>query len=354
MALARIGIRTREEENSGASLSGNERDHLFLSRRGAEFSDISGVSGLDDPADGRAFGLIDYDRDGWQDLALVNSNAPWLELFRNRIGCHPATRGRGGFIAVRFVGGNRGAQPSPNWSNRDGVGARVTLDLGDLRLVRELKAGEGFAAENSATLLIGIGHRRSVASVSVRWPSGKEQATKAVSSGTLLTVYENPAHAPGKTAFITAPYVRSRGDLCVDPGAPAGAGRPRLALAGTAGNAPAAAAPAAAGPGAPTPRLRLFTTMATWCVACRGEIGRLNDVRAAFAPEDLAMYGVPIDPAESAEKIEAWGAELKPPYRLLTGAPPDQVAAMRDLLLDRLRFEAVPATVVRTPFVGGR
>jgi peroxiredoxin len=358
MALARIGIRTKEEENSGASLSGNERDHLFLNRRGAEFADISGISGLDDPADGRAFGLIDYDRDGWQDLALVNSNAPWLELFRNRIGCHPATRARGGgFIAVRFVGGNRAPYPTLKWSARDGVGARVTVDLGDLRLVREAKAGEGFASENSATLLIGIGDRKSAASVGVRWPSGKTQTTRAVAAGTLLTVYENPAQAPGGLAFVTRPYVRARGDVCADPGAKAASGRPRLALAAGLEVAPAAAAPdtvesapaaapqvAAAAPVAP--RLRLFTTMATWCVACRGEISRLNDLRAAFTAEDLGMYGVPIDPTEGSDKIEAWGAELKPPYRLLAGAPPEQVAALRDLLIDRLKFDAVPATVV--------
>src|SRR5262245_50884814 len=186
MALASIGIRTKSEEGAGASLSGNERDHLFLNRGGEEFSDISGISGLDDPADGRAFGLIDYDRDGWQDVALVNSNAPWLELFRNRIGCHPVTKTRGGgFIAVRFVGGNRLPEESRKWSNRDGVGARVAVDLGDLKLVREQKAGEGFAAENSATLVIGIGDRRSAASVGVRWPSGKEQTQRNVPAGTL-------------------------------------------------------------------------------------------------------------------------------------------------------------------------
>ncbi len=339
MALARIGIRTKEEENAGASLSGNERDHLFLNRHGEEFADISGVSGLDDPADGRAFGLIDYDRDGWQDLALVNSNAPWLELFRNRIGCHPVTQTRrGGFIAVRFVGGSRASTPAAKWSNRDGVGAKVTVDLTGMRLVREQKAGEGFASENSATLLIGLGDRPGATSVSVRWPAGKTQTTKgAVPSGTLLTVFENPSQSPNGTSFVSAPYVRARGDLCVDPGAPATGGKPRLGLAAVASDLV---------PTPASPRLRLFTTMATWCVACRGEIGRLNDLRAAFAPEELGMYGVPIDPADSAEKIEAWGAELNPPYRILTGAPPEQVAAMRDLLIDRLRFEAVPASVV--------
>jgi hypothetical protein len=114
-ALAGLHRRAREEENAGASLSGHERNRLFLNRGGEEFLDASGVSGLDDPADGRAFATLDYDRDGWLDIALVNSNAPWVELFRNQMGCHPGA-GPGRTLALRFVGGNDAAQPSATWS----------------------------------------------------------------------------------------------------------------------------------------------------------------------------------------------------------------------------------------------
>ncbi len=67
------------------SLSGGERNHLFLSDRGRHFDDVSGVSGLDTPGDSRSFAVFDYDRDGWQDVALVNTNAPFLNLSRNEI-----------------------------------------------------------------------------------------------------------------------------------------------------------------------------------------------------------------------------------------------------------------------------
>ena len=113
--LAQLGRRTRDEEQGGASLSGFERNHLFLSTGGVKFADISGISGLDDPADGRCFGILDYDHDGWQDIALVNANAPMLELYRNRIGGQPATLANpagGRMVALRFVGGNHKALPS--------------------------------------------------------------------------------------------------------------------------------------------------------------------------------------------------------------------------------------------------
>ena len=160
MALSQMRRRSRDEERSGASLSGHERDRLFLSARGTSFTDVSGVSAVDDPSDGRAAGIFDYDRDGWLDLALVSSNAPMLKLFRNRIGCQPALSGRnagGRMLALRFVGGNQTARPAPSWSTRDGFGAKVTVDLGDRTILREHRAGEGFAAQNSGTMVIAFG-----------------------------------------------------------------------------------------------------------------------------------------------------------------------------------------------------
>jgi len=68
----------------GVSFSGHERNHLFLNR-GDRFVEASAISGLDDIADSRAFGILDFDRDGWSDFAVVNANSPLFELFRNEI-----------------------------------------------------------------------------------------------------------------------------------------------------------------------------------------------------------------------------------------------------------------------------
>ena len=157
------------------SLSGHERNHLFLSSRGRRFDDASGISGLDALADSRSFALFDYDRDGWSDIALVNTNAPLLNLFRNQIGDSSSAQERGHVVALRFVGGNRAGKPSERFSNRDGYGARVTAEMGDLTLTREHRAGAGFSSQNSNTLLLGIGARESVDLLTVRWPSGAFQ-----------------------------------------------------------------------------------------------------------------------------------------------------------------------------------
>jgi hypothetical protein len=195
----------RERLAAGASLSGGERNHLFLNRRGTEFIELSDISGADDPADGRAFAILDFDRDGWQDLAVVNANAPLFQLFRNQLG-HCIPQGEGHVLALRLVGGNHAARPDPAWSARDGYGALVTVALDSGTIIREHRAGEGFAAQNSPTLLIGMGHHPVASSLTVRWPSGKVQQTAQVPAHTLVIVYENPAHSPTGQPFVLQPY----------------------------------------------------------------------------------------------------------------------------------------------------
>jgi hypothetical protein len=191
------------------SLNGNERNHYFANRGGRSFEDISALSGLDNPADSRGFAVLDYDRDGWQDIALVNANQPLFNLYHNEIPAvigHHAGGLSGGMIAIRFVGGNHTAAPSKEFACRDGYGARVKVDLGDTKLIREHRCGDGWSTQNSATMIVGIGSHTNIASITVQWPSGKTASARAIPEGTLLTVYENRADSPSKTAFVGAYY----------------------------------------------------------------------------------------------------------------------------------------------------
>lgn len=188
-------------------MSGNERDSVYLNDGGKGFVSIAGIAGLDDPGDGRSFAILDYDRDGWPEFVVGSVTAPTLQIYRNQMGDPSSGEVRKNqMLAVRFVGGNRTGQPSKEWSNRDGYGALLTVDLDGEILVREHRAGEGMAAQNSATMLIGIGARSAAKSLSVRWPSGKKQDIGKVPANTLVTVYENPAHSPKGSAVVVAPY----------------------------------------------------------------------------------------------------------------------------------------------------
>lgn len=315
----------------GMSFSGNERNNLFLSLAARRFEDLSGVSGVDHPADGRALGLLDYDRDGWLDLAIVNANAPLLQLYRNRI---RNLAGERPVLAVRFVGGNRAASPADGLAPRDGYGAVVEVDVDGVGLLREHRAGEGFAAQNSATLLIGLGAGAEGGAVRVRWPSGRVQRLAFAPEGSLVTAYEDASESPDGSGFSIAPYrvaglaARAAATVPRDP-APR-----RLAIArrGAEGDADA--------------QLKLVTTMATWCEACKAELPQLERLRAEFAGDELELLAVPVDEHDDARKLETYVREHAPAYELLSDLSDEQVAAVKQAVVDALRIDALPAAIV--------
>ena len=175
----------------------------------------------------------------------------------------------------------------------------MTVSLGETELLREHRCGEGLAAQNSATMLVGIGDRSAADAVEVRWPGGTVQRTGPVPAGTLLAVYENPAHSPTGKAFVAEPYLRP---------APAGrAGPPRKEETGEF-SLPSTSGEAGAGPA-----LRMYTSTATWCPSCKASLPQLRALRDAFTGEELEMTGVPVDPDE--------GGKSSRPTRRNTGRP---------------------------------
>ncbi|MDD9937205.1 MAG: ASPIC/UnbV domain-containing protein [Myxococcales bacterium] len=311
---------------SGISLSGHERNHLFLNRAGERFAEVSGISGIDHQADGRAVAWLDFDRDGWLDLVVVNANAPLTQLYRNRLG-EVGSKPPGRMVAVRLVGANRAAVPDPERSPRDGYGARVVLELSDgTRLLRELRAGEGFASQNSSTLRIGIGPDASVDALTVRWPSGQQQRFAPIEAGQLLTVHEDASETPDGSGLLREPY-----------GRPAADERPSVA--------PAQQLPFVSRlPGRAA--LNVLITTATWCESCKGELPALSRLRKSFAASEVALFGVPIDPADDGAKLEAFVRDHDPAYAMLSSLPQTQRDATQAAIVAELQREGLPASVV--------
>ena len=137
--------------------SGYERNIFYLNNRDGTFSDVSGAIGLDFVEDARTFGLADFDRDGRVEVVLKNRNAPQLRLLKNVMASlRPA-------IAFRLVG---------KTSNRDAIGAAVTVETGSSRQTLFLQAGSGFLAQHSKELFFGLGDAGAPVRASIRWPSG--------------------------------------------------------------------------------------------------------------------------------------------------------------------------------------
>lgn len=299
----------------GVSQSGKERNRLFAALQGAGYADLSGLSGADDRADGRAFAVLDADRDGWPDLAVVNANAPGLQLFRNRIGegrPPPA-------IGVTLEGAARPGA-SEGRSNRDGVGARIEVRAEGVWRVRELRAGEGLAAQNSRLVGFGLGGAERADTLRVRWPSGAVSEVHDVPAGTRIHLREADPEPPRTAALAPArPPARPPDREPV----------PEVAL-----------------PGAADARLRLVTTFATWCEPCVAELPELRRLREVFDGSELELLGVPVDPDDRGAPIERWVRRHAPPYRMLAELPRERVEALEALLRERLGGDGIPASLL--------
>ena len=186
---------------SDHSWSGYERNTLYLNNRDNSFSDISGISGLDLIEDSRAFALADLDGDGRLEVIAKNRNAPQLRVFRN------AMSEIGDVIAVRL----RGTK-----SNRDAIGAAITVRAGELRQTKYLQAGRGFLSQHSKETFFGLGKAAGKISVTVRWPSRETQEFAGVAPNQRIIIEEGKFNVVA-TPFSVGPAVRRSETPAIKP-----------------------------------------------------------------------------------------------------------------------------------------
>ena len=243
---------------AGRAWSGGERHRFFLNTGGGAFVDASGASGMDLPEDGRGLALSDWDGDGDLDLWITSRTAPRLRLLRNTTNPKHA-------VTIRMAGTR---------SNKDGVGARVTLKLqGGRPLTGSVRAGEGFISQGSKTLV--LAPDAPIEQVYVRWPGGKAEVFTGVKRGGRYVLTE------GRGAAIPMPGTpRKLRDLPVDPSfSPPNVGsraiflaqpRPTPEIMYRDGRGQTVTVAATAG------RLALMVLWSRWCPACLVELKELQ------------------------------------------------------------------------------
>ncbi len=152
---------------------------LYQGRSDGRFVDISHQAGTpwDLPRVGRGLAAGDLDNDGLCDALVVAQDRP-LGYFHNR------TRQAGRFVTIRLEG---------TTSNRDGVGARVTLTAGGRRQVAQRVGGGSYMSALDPRLHFGLGRNDRVEKVEVRWPSGKTDRWSSLPAGTGYSLREGDA-----------------------------------------------------------------------------------------------------------------------------------------------------------------
>jgi Flp pilus assembly protein TadD/peroxiredoxin len=172
---------------SDSTWSGYERNVMFRNNRDGTFSEVSGVTELDFPEDGRSFALADIDHDGRLEVILKNRNAPQLRILHNGM------KDIGRSISFRLRG---------HKSNRDAIGAAVTVEAGTLRQTKYLQAGSGFLAQHSKEMFFGLGKVNGTIRATIRWPSGLSQELKDLPVDHRIDVEEGSAAVMAKSFAV--------------------------------------------------------------------------------------------------------------------------------------------------------
>ncbi|MGY8827688.1 MAG: ASPIC/UnbV domain-containing protein [Candidatus Latescibacterota bacterium] len=273
--------------SQGFSFSGFERDKLFLSNGGEQFIDISGLSGIDSITDGRGAAYGDFDNDGDLDIFLTALQGQVHHLFRNNVGQQQNS------IRVVLEGRESG---------RDAFGTEVRVVTSHGTQTKIKTGGSGFVSQSDPRLLFGLGADAAAQSLSVRWPSGREQRFGPVQSATAIKLIEGvtelaylkeqrfslPDPSGAEALFVQA--LRSKpGDLF-----------PAVKLVDAQGGETDFARYRRDGQG------YLVNFWATYCVPCRKEIPELEALSKPLAEVGVEVIGISLDMGDKQRKVPSF------------------------------------------------
>jgi tetratricopeptide (TPR) repeat protein len=290
---------------SNGAQAQHERNVLLRNNGQGGFDEVSGAVGLDIDQDGRSFGVLDYEGDGDPDvLLLAPRSSPQLRLFRNDFAGEHAS------LVLRLTGTK---------SNRDAVGARVTVQTDQGQATRLLSAGSGFLSQHTKELLFGLGRSQRIVEVTIAWPSGLVQTLTDVPLNRRVWIEEgNPIlrSEPFRTGSAPMAVARTTGaDDELDPRFasvwlyepfPA----PEFTLRDLDGREHSL------GGAAGRPLLLLF--WATWAPPSEAALQELSRQREALAAAGAAILTVAVDPEENEATVRRASEGLGVPVAIAT------------------------------------
>jgi hypothetical protein len=149
---------------------------FFRNQGDKTFAEMADAVGLNDgplqSRRGTAFG--DINNDGNVDVVVYNVGGP-PSLFLNE------TKNANHRVLFRLVGTK---------SNKEAIGARVTVVTSKVSLIDEVRAGGSYLSTNDVRVHFGLGSEATMKKVQIQWPSGLKEELKNVPADAIYTIVE--------------------------------------------------------------------------------------------------------------------------------------------------------------------
>ena len=146
--------------SDGGGASYAQSQQLLHNQGDGTFADdLRSLGDLVLPRVTRGLAVGDYDNDGDVDILMVSQTGP-LQLFRADGG------NRNNWITFRLEGVR---------SNRDAVGAKVTVQTRSGRQTQWVRGGSSYCSHSDLRLTFGLGRAADVEAIDILWPSGLSQ-----------------------------------------------------------------------------------------------------------------------------------------------------------------------------------
>jgi len=172
---------------------------VYHNNGAGKFVDISDQAGpgISAPHASRGAAVADLWNDGRISAVISNMNqSPSLLVNQVRSSNH--------WIAIRAIGSK---------SNRDGIGAHITLKAGTRTWVDEVRSGASYASHNDMRVHFGLGSEAKVDWLQIRWPSGLVERYEDLDPDGIRTLKEGsgvPVDALPKTS-LSRPQAATKG-----------------------------------------------------------------------------------------------------------------------------------------------
>lgn len=154
----------------------SDRSQLDESSSSIKFVESAFSSGITDQEQGRAIACFDSDQDGDVDVLVLNNDDNAAILYRNNTDHTVNT------FTLNLVG------KSPN---TQAVGAKIYVNAGNLKQMREVSIGNNFTSQNPTEQYFSLVDHTMIDELRVEWPDGKVTIIKDLAANQRFTL-EHP------------------------------------------------------------------------------------------------------------------------------------------------------------------